>query len=269
MVVAESGIATMSDVVRMRGYGAQAILVGETLMRADYPDAALRRLIALPPVLRLTTPKPSTMVKLCGMRTPADALAAYKAGADMIGMVFVPGKRQVTVETARSIVAALPSDAITVGIFVAETASQKPAIEAIIQQVGLKAAQLYGAPMGGAFGDLSVPVLFAGNRHPVHIDVFLKDQAIPLVDSAPPGVWGGTGVVGDWNTAAQWAREFPVILAGGLNPENVGAAIRAVQPWGVDVSSGIEGPDGQKDPARMRAFVQAATERTRHESPTP
>ncbi|HKD77367.1 MAG TPA: indole-3-glycerol phosphate synthase TrpC, partial [Ktedonobacterales bacterium] len=257
VVVAESGIATRLDAVRMRGYGAQAILVGETLMRAEHPEKALHQLIALPPALRLTAPKPSPIIKLCGMRTPENALAAYEAGADMIGMVFAASKRQVTVETARTIVAALPSDAITVGVFVSESASQKPVVEEIIQRVGLKAAQICGAPIRGSYSDLSVPALYASNQSQFVIAALVSDWAILVVDSALPGVWGGTGEVGNWEVAAEWAQKFPIILAGGLNPENVGDAIRAVRPWGVDVSSGIEGPDGQKDPARMRAFVQA------------
>ncbi len=101
IVIAESGIATMADVARLRGHGAQAILVGETLMRAARPEIALRSLIELPPLVRMLAPRNRPIVKLCGMRTPADALAAYEAGADLIGMIFAPSKRQVEVEQAQ------------------------------------------------------------------------------------------------------------------------------------------------------------------------
>jgi indole-3-glycerol phosphate synthase / phosphoribosylanthranilate isomerase len=269
VVVAESGIASRLDVIRMRGYGAQAILVGEALVRGNGHGI----FHSLTKVVCMTRPKPTSIVKLCGMRTPADALAAYEAGADLIGLVFAPSKRQVTPDIARDIIAALPQDALTVGIF---TDDPVDAVEDLAGEIGLKAVQvaihLDRVDITRTIrmpAIVSIPSKGYGGRTR-YAPVGYKQ--LPLIDSAPPGVWGGTGAVGDWNVAAKWAKEFPIILAGGLNPENVGDAIRAVQPWGVDVSSGIEGPDGQKDPARMRAFVQAvreASERTQHEGPIP
>lgn len=265
IVVAESGIATSSDVMRLRSYGAQAMLVGETLMRGDASADVLRQLLTMPPIMKRLPPHPYPVMKLCGMRTPADALAAYTAGADIIGLVFAPSKRQITREMGRTIVRALPANAFTVGVFVPD---QAEIVQETIAYTGVQAVQ---APLGFRY-PIPNPHSHSGEppaRHqspdmpivpmerlacePLQID----SQYVPLIDSAPPGVWGGAGRAGDWRLVATIAHDRPVLLAGGLTSANVADAIRQVQPWGVDVSSGIEGPDGQKDPARMRAFVQA------------
>ena len=278
IVVAESGIQTMSDVARMRGYGAQAILVGETLMRAKLPRWALQQLIDLPLALRVAPVVPRPIIKLCGMRTPKDAQAAYAAGADMIGMVFAPGKRRITNEIGREIVQSLPPDMLTVGVFLAEyRAEHQDAIIQTVAETGIKMAQLCGisSASGVYFREMGVPTIRARYRRlatmrthdktweewrirPSIMPTLFKERSLPLYEAgAAPLQLGGTGQIGDWEAAAQEAQAFPMLLAGGLNPDNVGDAIRTVQPWGVDVSSGIEGPDGQKDPARMRAFVEA------------
>jgi len=270
VVIGESGITTMHDVLRMRRYGADAILVGETLMRGTpsiYGGGSIDSLMKIPPAILRLPQRATTIVKLCGMQTPADAVAAHAAGADMIGIVFVPNKRrQVSIETARAIVAALPPEAVTVGLFLAEHADQRDAIADTIAATGITMAQLHGAPVPSPFRDLPVPMIYplAGRGDmDTHGDgvtnagyAIIADGALPLLDSAPPGVWGGTGETGDWERARKMADQYPILLAGGLTPENVGDAIHAVRPWGVDVSSGIEGVDGQKDHARMRAFVQ-------------
>ncbi len=252
VVVAESGIASMADVARLRGYGADAILVGESLVREKDP-VTLDDLIRLPTVVRRVTPRLWPAVKLCGMRTPADALAAYEAGADLIGMVFAPGKRQVTIETAREIVRALPSDALTVGVFTDQ--DDERVIQPTAYQTGISFIQTPAHRPG----DISM-ISTTSPRHGTPRSWLARARGLALIDSAPPGVWGGSGQTGDWSIAAQWASVAPILLAGGLTPENVGDAIRVARPWGVDVSSGIEGPGGQKDPARMRAFVAAVRE---------
>jgi indole-3-glycerol phosphate synthase / phosphoribosylanthranilate isomerase len=258
VVVAESGIAEMSDVVRMRGYGAQAILVGERLMRDQFPQAALRHLICLPRALRVTSAVNRSIVKLCGLCSPADALSAYEAGADMLGMVFVPGKRRrVDVPTARAMVDALPADALTVGLFVIESEEDVATMTDIVASTGISMVQVHGSLPLGTLADFPVPVFRANMVAERGMQAIMKESALPQFDAAMPGVWGGSGEVGDWSQAASAASKYPILLAGGLTPENVGVAIRAVRPWGVDVSSGIEGPDGKKDPERMQAFVAA------------
>lgn len=257
VVIAESGIASLNDVVRMRGYGTQAILVGETLMRADDPGAMLRHLIAIPEIIRHMTPDGSsgTVTKLCGMRTPADALAAYSVGADLIGMVFAAGKRQVTEGDAAAIIQALPSATLTVGVFVNESPEK---IATIVQHTGVRAVQLSGDEWRDLtpYCDLGMPLIVAV-RDPTAFAGVIAAGALPILDSAPSGAWGGTGQTGDWQSASILAKDIPLLLAGGLNPANVADAICAVHPWGVDVSSGIETIPFSKDPARMAAFVDA------------
>jgi phosphoribosylanthranilate isomerase len=200
------------------------------------------------------------IVKLCGLRSPADVLAAYAADADMLGIVLVPGKRRtVDIPTAREMVSTLPADALTVGLFLAHSDEDLATIADMVAQSGVSIAQVHGDIPLGAFADFPVPVIRANMSYDRCLPAIMQERALPQMDSAPPGEWGGTGEVGDWQQAAKAASEFPILLAGGLTPQNVAAAIKTAQPWGVDVSSGIENEAGDKDPARMRAFVQAAT----------
>jgi phosphoribosylanthranilate isomerase len=206
------------------------------------------------------------LVKICGIRDPAHAVVAADAGADLIGLVFVPVRRQVSVVTAREIVRAVRSSRAdppaVVGLFVDETAEH---INAIVDTVGLDLVQLSGNEPASLASQINVPSLKAlriADGAPVDdtralAKTFAQDIAGFVVDSHVPGQWGGTGVVGDWHVSAALAREFPVSLAGGLNPDNVAAAIDAVRPAIVDVSSGVE-TDGVKDPEKIVAFVQAA-----------
>jgi indole-3-glycerol phosphate synthase/phosphoribosylanthranilate isomerase len=258
VLVAESGLFTPADVARMRGYGAHAVLMGEALMRAKEPFL-LEQLGYLPRVLCSVPRGHFPAMKLCGMRTPADAMAAYEAGADLIGLVLTKSKRQITPAQAREIVTSLPEDAVLVGVFADEPAET---VNDLAAEAGVRAVQV--AVRGGDHERakmLRFPTILAfssadpASAEPLPRQVF--PGRLAMLEAAPPGVWGGTGRPGNWQVAATWARSLPIILAGGLNADNVGEALRTVQPWGVDVSSGIEGPDGRKDPARMHAFVQA------------
>jgi indole-3-glycerol phosphate synthase/phosphoribosylanthranilate isomerase len=258
VVVAESGLFTQADVARMRGYGADAVLMGEALVRPDQPYV-LETVSYLPPIVCDVPRGRYPAIKLCGMRTPEDALAAYDAGADFIGLVLTPSTRQITPEQARTIVYALPPDALTVGVFADEPDAVVNAAAEIAGVYAVQVPRLNDLPHQNR--KLNRQAIFArssadpANEHPPVRASFIRTT---MIEAAPPGVWGGTGQTGDWEIAARWAHDLPIILAGGLTPENVAEAVRTVQPWGVDVSSGIEGPDGQKDPARMRAFIQAA-----------
>ena len=213
------------------------------------------------------------LVKICGLRTVEHALAATAAGAAMLGLVFAPSRRQVTPEQAAAIVAAVvaaPHPAPhRVGLFV----NTAPAlINTLAAQVGLDYVQLSGDEPVAYAELLTLPIIKAirmdGSAHEAAwIRLAYAEQRPPqlggqravilLVDAHVPGSYGGTGVVADWARAAELAARAPTMLAGGLNPANVAAAIAAVRPLGVDVSSGVE-QNGQQDPAKIEAFVGAA-----------
>jgi len=207
------------------------------------------------------------IVKICGVRTVEHARAAAEAGADMIGLVFAESKRRVTVEDARAITSAhYKRRPRFVGVFVNEAAET---MGRIAGDVRLDLAQLSGSEPPDVCADLRVPytkVVHMGAGMTaldlLHIaNQYLGATAIVLDSVGKTGLtrWGGTGTTVDWRDAAEVARELekPVILAGGLTPDNVVAAIRIVKPWGVDVSGGVES-DGVKDSMKIRAFVSAA-----------
>ena len=204
-------------------------------------------------------------VKICGIRTPEAALAAAEAGADLIGLVFAPSKRRVDAATAWNIVDALRSsvhgrDMTVVGVFVDDGPEH---IMDVATAVGLDWVQLSGhepVEVAAAIDRPSVKALrFDGN--PSEAAWLQSDpgcDVVPvLIDAHVQGSFGGAGVIADWEAARRVAATRPVLLAGGLTPSNVAAAIAAVRPWGVDVSSGVE-TDGVKDLDKIRAFVCAA-----------
>ena len=219
----------------------------------------------------------TTLVKICGISDPAHALVAAEAGAELIGLVFYPpSHRNVTPERAAAIVLALRAaghGTLAVGLFVNEAPAR---INAVAAQVGLDLIQLSGDEQPADLDSLNRPVLrsvrlgvgegvvrvrerltastiMLGPREPGP----LGQPLTPLVDAHVPGQWGGTGTMADWDAAATLSRLWPLLLAGGLTPQNVAAAIAAVRPLGVDVSSGVE-TDKVKDVAKIRAFIQAA-----------
>ena len=202
-----------------------------------------------------------TIVKICGLRTIEHALVALEAGADLLGFIFAPARRQVSTAEVAAIGAAVRAarggDQVgLVGVFVNEAPER---IAAIAAECGLNAIQLSGdedqsvlrqLPQGCA---IIKTIRFAGAAE----QSWLHAQGPRLlVDAHVPGAYGGAGVVADWERAAELARHRPIMLAGGLTPGNVAAAIGKVRPWGVDVSSGVE-TEGVKDSAKIRAFVDA------------
>ena len=207
----------------------------------------------------------SVAVKICGIRTPADALVAAEAGADMIGLILAPSRRQIDPAAARQIVSALRGspggqDVMVVGVFVDEAPER---IAAIAGEAGLNWVQLSGHEAVDSVAALDLPLVKAlrFDGHPSEegwIEQPVACDVLPvLVDAHVAGSFGGAGVVGDWQAAARLARQRPVLLAGGLTPDNVAEAIAVVQPWGVDVSSGVE-TDGAKDAEKIQAFIRAA-----------
>jgi phosphoribosylanthranilate isomerase len=190
-------------------------------------------------------------IKLCGVRTVADALLCAREGADEIGVIFAPGsRRRVTVQQAREIRDALPARIPLVGVFLDASLAE---VERVAREVGLQAAQLHGAwPAENAF----LPLYAA-------LQVVSEESLEPRPGAARmllDGPAGGSGKNFAWALAAK-ARTLQggeLFVAGGLTADNVAQAIAEARPSGVDVASGIEGPDGFKDPERVRAFVRAA-----------
>lgn len=198
-------------------------------------------------------------VKICGITRLEEAHAAVEAGADALGFMFhPPSPRWIEPAAAAAICRALPPWVHRVGVFV--DASER-LIREVVQQCGLSALQLHGQESPTFCRQFAWPVIKAFRvRGPESLAALTAyDTAAWLLDSYVPGQLGGTGTRFNWDLAAQAVRlGRPVILAGGLTPENVAAAVRQVRPYGVDVSSGVERAPRDKDPERMRAFVAAA-----------
>ena len=207
-----------------------------------------------------------TCIKICGIREEVHALAAVEAGADFIGFVFAPTRRQVSPAKAREIVDTVKksSSAIKpVGVFVDTPASE---VNKIADFCGLDLVQLSGNETWRYCRQIARPIIKAiriGQQLREEINAELTvglktlspQRFITLLDSQVEGKYGGTGITFNWRLAQQVAKEFPVIIAGGLNPKNVAQAIEIAMPWGVDVSSGVE-TDGTKDIAKIKAFIE-------------
>jgi phosphoribosylanthranilate isomerase len=197
-------------------------------------------------------------VKICGLTTVDDALRCIEAGADAIGLNFWPGSpRCVDVPTARAIVQAGADRVEMVGVFVDFTLDQ---VREILRETGIDWAQLHGD---------EPPELVAQLLPHAYKAIGVKDgSAIELasnypgehllLDASVPGMPGGTGRTFDWEIAAIVAKERKLTLAGGLNPRNVAEAIHAVNPFRVDVASGVESAPGEKDLAQVQSFISAA-----------
>jgi phosphoribosylanthranilate isomerase len=194
-------------------------------------------------------------VKICGITSEEDALLAVAMGADEVGFTFAPSPRQIAAGRAADIAKRLPPEIMTVGVFRDEAPER---VVEIVQTAGLAAAQLHGHESAEA-------TRFVRSRVRVVIKAFpggdpeLRNAPsygadIVLLDSASPG----SGRVFDWSLAEGAPSGLRLVLAGGLNPDNVSEAIRRVRPWGVDVASGVEASPGVKDPVALRAFINAA-----------
>ncbi|MFO7259690.1 MAG: indole-3-glycerol phosphate synthase TrpC [bacterium] len=263
VLVAESGIRSRADVERLASAGVDAVLVGESLMRAPDPGLAARALVGVP---RMTPTAPEA--KICGVCRPADAAAAARAGADYVGVVLSPGfARSQTVESAAAILdAAAP--ARRVGVFVDASDAE---VVAAAERLRLDVVQLHGSEPP----DRVAAVAAAGPwqvwkavrpRSPDELGAAARAYSgvvdALLVDAWDPIRPGGTGVALAWDELASARARLPrglrLVLAGGLTPDNVATAIRRMAPAVVDVSSGVEQRPGEKSEDKVRAFIEAA-----------
>jgi phosphoribosylanthranilate isomerase len=205
-----------------------------------------------------------TKIKICGIKTINDALAALDAGADMLGFNFYPkSPRHIDVGTCRDIMSVMRKygQVTYVGVFVNTSIED---IRAAMDTCGLNLAQLHGDETSATVQSLYGKAFKAFRGVPENINGFARDDAPALlVDASVQGTYGGTGVTADWRRAAELAKHYPVLLAGGLTPENVARAVRQVRPWGVDVASGVESAPGLKDAVKMKAFVRAVRSATK------
>jgi len=205
-----------------------------------------------------------TKIKICGIKTVTDALAAMDAGADLIGFNFYPkSPRYAEVGMCRNIMSVVRQDgrAKSVGVFVNASVGE---ILATMETLGLNLAQLHGDETVEILKQLDGKGFKAFRGVPESVDGFVRSEPPAfLVDASVKGEYGGSGVTADWNGAAELAKKYPLLLAGGLTPENVAEAVRRVKPWGVDVASGVESAPGEKDARKMKAFVRAVRSASR------
>jgi phosphoribosylanthranilate isomerase len=208
-----------------------------------------------------------TRIKICGITRIEDAMLAAESGADAVGLNFASAaKRRIAPEAAKAIVAALPPMVQTVGVFVDATSEY---IRTVIAQTGIAMVQLHGSEPAEQVAELApLPVLRAVPVRDTTTATWIEDHLaecwragrLPcglLLDAYQPGVAGGTGRQWDWSLVERLEVSVPLILAGGLDPDNVAEAITAVRPFAVDVASGVESSPGIKNPDKLRAFIRA------------
>jgi phosphoribosylanthranilate isomerase len=197
----------------------------------------------------------SVFVKICGITSEEDALLAVAMGADAVGFVFAPSPRQIQPSVVADIVKRLPPEVLTVGVFRDESPSR---VAQVVHRAGLVGAQLHGSEAPAAVKEVASSVRFvikafrAGSSAVRDAKSYGADCV--LIDADRPG----SGELFDWSLAAEVPAGVRLMLAGGLTPENVADAVASIQPWAVDVSSGVEASPGRKDPVKLRAFVANA-----------
>jgi phosphoribosylanthranilate isomerase len=194
-------------------------------------------------------------VKICGITNEDDALLAVAMGADAVGFVFAPSSRQIAPQRAYDITRRLPPEVLTVGVFRDEHPRR---VVEIGHRAGVKAVQLHGRESPDQTREVAtrfrwtIKAFGAGDENLAGADRYGTDMI--LLDAPSPG----SGKVFDWSLAGEAPTSLRLILAGGLTPDNVAAAVREVEPWGVDVSSGVERSPGKKDAMAVKHFVENA-----------
>ena len=196
-------------------------------------------------------------IKICGITRAEDALAATRLGADALGFNFWPGSRRFVAPAAvRAIVARLPPFVVPVGVFVNQPEEE---VVAMARESGVRVLQLHGDEPPEACARLPFPVVKAIRVDAVRsLSAFASYEVAAFLLDTPSRGFGGSGAPFDWSLAEGVSEIAPVILAGGLDPENVARAIRAVRPYAVDVASGVESAPGVKDLARLARFIATA-----------
>lgn len=200
----------------------------------------------------------SVRVKICGITRSDDLHLAVEAGADALGFVFTGrSKRIIELEAAERLVPMVPAFVSRVGLFMDQEAGE---VDRILERVPLSLLQFHGSESAAFCRRFGLPYIKAVSMDAEQaveraLEVY-PDAAALLLDSHPPGGTGGTGIVFDWSRIP--AVSAPIVLAGGLTPENVRQAVRQVQPWGVDVSSGVEDAPGRKNGEKVRKFIREA-----------
>jgi phosphoribosylanthranilate isomerase len=202
--------------------------------------------------------KEPVYVKICGVTRVTDALYCLEAGASAIGLNFVPSsKRRIDEATAKDIVAAVGGRLGVVAVVAGLSVDEMRGLRA---RTGIDWLQLHGdestVTLDGVL-PFALKAVRIGSTQDVEFARAYRGDRL-LADAKVDGELGGTGAAFDWRLVQSLARERAVVLAGGLSPENVGVAVRAVRPFGVDVASGVESAPGVKDPSRVRAFVAEA-----------
>jgi len=285
VVVAESGIHSAADARRLARYDVQAMLVGESLVVSQDQAAQMRSLLA--------GANESVQVKICGLRTIEQLHTCIDAGTDLLGLMFYePSPRYIQPLEAKELLKAIEAEQLMpdiVGVFVNKEAAF---INDLAEQLGLDVVQLHGDETPefcqrikrpvikglrlSSMADLSMARAYAETSWRILLDTPTPKWGVggrratikahpsqphhPRPYGEPTPKWGGTGETHDWERARSVAQHMPVLLAGGLTPENVAEAIEQVRPWGVDVSSGVE-TNKVKDAGKIRAFVQRVRER--------
>jgi phosphoribosylanthranilate isomerase len=201
-------------------------------------------------------------VKICGITNEDDALLSVAMGADAVGFIFAPSTRQVAPQQVFDITRRLPPEILTVGVFRDEHPSR---VIDIVNRSGVKAAQLHGNETAAQTAEVAASVRWVIKAFAAGSPMLPKAASygtpMVLVDAPSPG----SGKVFDWDLAAEAPGGLQIILAGGLTPDNVADGIEAVEPWGVDVSSGVERAPGRKDALKVKRFIEHA----RAAAPTP
>jgi len=195
-----------------------------------------------------------TFIKICGITNIEDANVAVDMGTDALGFIFANSPRQITPKTAHEIISSLPSDRLVVGVFV--NYQPKEIIE-IKEYCGLDTVQIHDDITDLDQIKSHVRLIKGIRVKPGQpIPQLFDPNIIPLLDTYSKSTQGGTGKTFDWHQAIDIANKQPIILAGGLTPENVDLAIKTVRPFAVDVSSGVEKAKGLKDHKKISAFIK-------------
>lgn len=204
-------------------------------------------------------------IKICGITNKEDALAAAHLGADALGFVFAPSPRKISAESAREIIKVLPPFVQTVGVFVDEDPER---VSSMAARCGLDILQLHGSESVdycSSFDRRVIKAVRLQSRDELkNLSKYVDVVDALLLDTYVPNKLGGTGITFDWKLAVEARRYGRIVLAGGLNPENVAAAISMVKPYAVDASSGLEKRPGVKDHKKMAQFMSEAIQAARH-----